>query len=487
MKRFAIAALAVTCLAGPAMAQACFTATAIMLTVMNMNQPPPAPDADTGDYSKIHKVAILCTLSDSMPFGGEGKDGSIDIASWRVSAQLCGTLRKRLAERFEFVDVAVDPVAFAKSTIRRSALKTFLKAQANPGIDAYLVVRPTEGGPSGAGVTLRTAQTAGDATLAVNYEIDIIDAKKFSTVGDAEARLRTREPQLAYYPIVTVKNVDKQALIAGTDPEALERVHQALDWSLELSVVETLRALKIDIALPQVGDHSIAAPPLAKEMSKYRNLGVISAVGGDLRVTTVGFGGNKSAVLPASFSDLDQQIESMAAPVLAHNHVVKPVQIDRGVLANVEISKDGTLAPVAGLAPSNNVDAYVLILRAAVGDGADMSAGGVGLVHWTPALAANKLSVNANMGIAVIDAHTLKVAGVSTLRQGAKEACGSETVVTPGVNCMIDEKKYAPAKPELLSDDAKAETRATLQKLWGDAIPETLFALGLDSAGSPAL
>ena len=97
MKRFAITALCLIGLAGPAMAQ-CFTATAIMLTMINMNQPPPAPDADVGDYSKIHKVAILCSLSDSVPFGGEGKDGTIDIASWRAGAQLCGTLRKRLAD-----------------------------------------------------------------------------------------------------------------------------------------------------------------------------------------------------------------------------------------------------------------------------------------------------------------------------------------------------------------------------------------------------
>ncbi len=481
MKRFAITALALMGLAGPAMAQ-CFTATAIMLTMINMNQPPPAPDADVGDYSKIHKVAILCTLSDSVPFGGEGKDGTIDIASWKVSAQLCGTLRKRLAERFEFVDAVVDPVALAHGAIRRSSLKTFLKAQANPGIDAYLVVRPSEGGASGSGVTLRTAQTAGDATLALNYEIDIIDTHRFSTVGDAEARLRTREPQLAYYPIVTVKNVDKQALIAGADPEALERVHQALNWSLELSAVETLRALKIDIALPPVGDHGIATPPLAKEMTKYRNVAVISAVGADLRITTTGFAKNKSVMLSASLPDLDQQIEGMAAPVLAHNHVVKPVQIDHALLANVEISKDGTLAPVAGLTPSSDVDAYVLVLRAPVGDGEAGSAGGIGLVHWTPALAANKLSVTANIGIAVVDARTLKVAGVSTLRQGAKEVCDSEKVVTPGVNCLIDEKRYAPAKPEDLSDDAKAETRATIQKLLADAIPETLFALGLDES-----
>jgi hypothetical protein len=458
--------------------------------MINMNQPPPAPDADVGDYGNIHKVAILCTLSDSVPFRGEGKNGSIDIASWRVSAQLCGTLRKRLAERFEFVDAVVDPVAFARSANRRGTMKTFLKAQANPGIDAYLVVRPTEGGSSGSGVTLRTGQVADDATLAVNYEIDIIDTHRFSTVGDAEARLRTREPQLAYYPIVTVKNVDKQALIAGADPEALERVHQALEWSLELSAVETLRALKIDIALPPVGDHSIATPPLAKEMTKYRNVAVISAVGGDLRVTTGGhmFADKKSVMLPASLSDLDQQIEGMSAPVLAHNHIVKPVQIDRALLANVEISKDGTLAPVAGLAPSNDVDAYVLILRAPVGDGETMSAGGIGLVHWVP-MGENTLSVTANIGIAVVDARTLKVVGVSTLRQGAKAVCGSDQLVSPvvGVSCLIDEKKYAPTKSEILTDGAKAETRNTVEKLLGDAIPETLFALGLDSAERSAL
>jgi hypothetical protein len=99
----------------------------------------------------------------------------------------------------------------------------------------------------------------------------------------------------------------------------------------------------------------------------------------------------------------------------------------------------------------------------------------------------NKMTVYANLGIAVIDAHTLKVIDVSTLRQGTKEVCSSDQFISPGTSCLINEKMYAPAESGVLTDSAKAEIRATVQKLLADAIPETLFALGLDSAESSAL
>lgn len=489
MKRFAIGLLAFLCLALPAMAQVDFTSQAIMMTFANMNQQPPAPDADVGDYGNIHTLAILCTMNDSMPLHGEGKDGSLGIAPWQAGARLCGIVRKRLAGRFEFVDAPVDPAAFARSASRLGAVKAFLKAQANPGIDAYLIVRPIRGGSFEPGVTLRTQAAAGDASLAVNYEIDIIDARKFSTVGDAEARMRLREPQHAYFPAATVRNIDKQALVDGTDPAALERIHRALEWSLELSAVETLRALKLDIALPPIGDHGIATPPLAGEMAGYRTVGIISAAGEDMRLTIGGhmFVDKKSLVLPASFSGLDRQMEDMSASVLARNHAVKPVPVDRALLSNVEISKNGTLEPIAGLPPSSDVDAYVLILRQPVGEGEIKSVGGIGVAHWMIAMSENKLEVYANLGMAIVDAHTLKVIGVSMLRQGPKDVCNSDPFLSPSANCRIDEKMYAPDKSGSLTDGAKAEIRANVQKMLADAIPETLFALGLDSAGAPAL
>ncbi len=57
MRRFPIFLLVFTCLALPAVAQSDFTSDAIMMAMVNMNQQPPAPDADVGDYSNIHKVA----------------------------------------------------------------------------------------------------------------------------------------------------------------------------------------------------------------------------------------------------------------------------------------------------------------------------------------------------------------------------------------------------------------------------------------------
>lgn len=488
MKRFVMAAVAALCLASPALAQADFTASAIMVTMVNMNQPPPAPDAEIGDYSSFHKVAVLCALNNAVPFDGEGKDGAIDISSWGINAQICDLLRKDLAGRFEFVDLATDPAALARNVSRQSTTEAFLKTLTNPSVDAYIVVRPVDGGYSDPGVALRTGPTQGDATLFVDYEIDIIDAHRLSVVGRAEARLRTREPQHAFYPVTTVKNVDKAALIAGKDPEALERVHRTLDWSLELSTVETLRALETGAALPPVGDHSIAEPQLAAAMAMYHNLAIVSAVGENLRFNVGGhmFVHKESVVLPGLLPDVDQQIESIASAVLARHHTVKPTEFDRALLANIEIPASGKLEPIAGLRPSNDLDAYVLILKAPISDDGSQAEGGIGVTHWISA-DDNTLSVNANVGIAVIDARTLEVVNTTTLGEGPKDVCGHPMpFIAPGPNCLIDEKMYAPETPEALSEEAKIEIRATTQKVLADAIPETLFGMGLDSPADAA-
>jgi hypothetical protein len=483
MKRFVMAAVAVFCFASPAVAQSNFTADAIMITFATMNQPPPTPDADTGDYSNFHKVAVLCALNEVVPFYGRGDDGMIDISSWRINAQMCDLLRKRLAGRFEFVDFAVDPVALARHVSRQGTTEAFLKTLTNPGVDAYIVVRPVDGSYTEPGVALRTNATEGEASLFVDYEIDIIDAHKLTVVGSADGCFRTREPQHAFYPVTILKNIDKAALIAGKDPEALERVHRALDWSLELSTVETLRALETGAVLPPVGDHSIATPQFAATMAKYNNVEVISDLGKDLRFTVGGhlFVHKENVVLPGVLPEVDQQIESVASAVLAHHHTVKPTEVDRALLANAAISVSGKVEDIAGLHSSNDVDAYVLILKASFGSDDTQQQGGITATHWIPATD-NTLTVYANAGIAVVDAHTLEVVDTTTLSAGPKDICDHPTMVfiAPGPNCLIDEKKYAPETPAALSEAAKTEIRATTQKILADAVPETLFAMGLD-------
>jgi hypothetical protein len=484
MKRLLFAAIAAAfCFAPAADAQADFTATAIMLTMMSMNQPPPAPDADTGDYSKFHKVAVLAALNGSMPFDGDGKDGVIDISAWNVNTQMTELLRKYLAGRFEFADVPVDPGALAKNARSQRTLKPFLKTLPDSGVDAYIVVRPVDGGYSEPGIALHTGWEQGGATLYVNYEIDIIDARRLSVVGSAEARLRTREPQRAFYPAHAVENIDKAALIAGKDPEALERVHRTLTWSLQMSAVETLRALEAGAELPPVGDHGIALPQLAGTMSKYRNVAVASALGEDLRFVVGGhlFVNKKDVVLPGLLPGIDAKVEAIASEVLARHHTVKPAAFDRALLAGAGIPASGKMGPVAGLPASQDIDAYVLFLKAPLEGDGGLAAGGIGATHWIP-VGDSSLSVFTNAGIVVIDAHTMAVVDTTALHPGPKDICGQASpFIVRGINCQIDEKKFAPKTPETLSGEAKTAIREAAEKVLADAIPETLFGMGLDS------
>jgi hypothetical protein len=214
MKWPVAAVAAAMCCASAAWAQMDMTANAIMLTVMSMNQPPQQPYSDPcTDCQRLHKVAILSAQGSSVPFEGRGKNGVVDLSAWTIDAEMTAVLKSRLAGRFEFVDVAVDPKLLAANVRTSTRLKALLKTVPNPGVDAYIVVRPVSSAPGTEGLSLTTSWHEGDGLVRALYEIDIFDAKTLSRLAYADSQFRRRENEGAFFPIVEVDSVDKQAVI----------------------------------------------------------------------------------------------------------------------------------------------------------------------------------------------------------------------------------------------------------------------------------
>jgi hypothetical protein len=470
VKRLFVAIATVLCLAAPAAAQADFTASAIMLTMMSMNQPGPQPQADPcTDCARTRKVALLSAVGNTAAFEGWGKNGTLDLTAWNVDGKITALIQKYLTGRFEFVDAAFDAKALAAAIGRDSRLKAYLKTVPNPGVDAYIVVRPISNAPGPGGIYLNHL---GDNNVQVsaNYEIEIYDAISLKRLAGADARDMLHGNH-GFFPYADLDGISKPAVIAGTDPEALERIRRTVDWLLPHSVVETLRALELGASLPPAGDHSIAEPPLAAEMATFKTVGVVSVLGEDLRVVVGGhmFIARKNVAAPGAFPGLDADIEKRAGDVLTRNHTVKPVTLDRAALANVSLPVDGKMAPIPGLPTSTEVDAYVLFVKAPAFDD-EANQGGVLLLHWIPA---------GNSSLA------------GRLQPRTQFLCEPTQPATQGMGrCPLDEKIFVPAVLNAPGEAILAEVRDKLAKILGSAVPETLFKVGLDSpapqaAGTP--
>ena len=88
--------------------------------------------------------------------------------------------------------------------------------------------------------------------------MDVIDAHNLKIIAKSTSRLQLRAGAPANYPgIVLGKNFGLDRTLT-LDPEKQVMLHGLTLEMLNATLVETIRSLRFDVALPPVGDESIA-------------------------------------------------------------------------------------------------------------------------------------------------------------------------------------------------------------------------------------
>ena len=408
----------------------------------------------------------------------------LDISAWKLDTEIEETLRKYLGGRFEFVHMDFDPtsmLALPTRLMRETKTIELLKKLPNPGVDAYILVRPAQTMDMfAANQGLSLDLVAGRNTLWANFEIDVIDAHTLRYISQSLGRTATRENEPLHFPAIEMPYGFWLGLDAPPMSQARQEVlHKYVQQMVTLSLVETIRSLQFGVALPPTGDHSIAEPILSDSMSRIRSVAVVSAIGDVMHLLNGGHAliDKTDEIVPTSNWGIDDQAEAAARDFLAPHYTVKSASIDRRALAGITLLSQLPIPHIAALLRTNDVDAYIVILKASA---IDSRYAGLGLSHWKPFLADETNTVFADYAIAVIDARTLQPLGGIVAEPPLAKICEQPLMPSMGVPSCLIANKYWPQKPGELTEEAKSTIRSALQKILAGSIPETLFQLGLD-------
>jgi hypothetical protein len=439
------------------------------------------PRTDVGDYSKVHKIGLLLMLGDNFDVIPKSTVPHPDISSWQINALVRDTLQKYLASKYELIDVPFDHSALAampEHMMRESKTDEYLKTIANPGVDAYVIVRPAGDflpGTPGLGIDLGRN---GRAFVWTNFEIDIVDSQKFSYIGKAYSRQRTDETGEPDFAANMLTTVPSYSVMMGMTPAQLEAVHREVEDLLPRALVETIRSLQMGVSLPPMDDHSISTPAQSITMQTIHTVAVASAIGDSFHFVNPGnlFTEETKTQIPFGDSGIDDKVEEIARNVLAHHYTVKSAPMDRAAMAQMLLVPGMPTPFIPGLKPTDEVDAYVLIVKATM---ERLPFPGLGLFHFTP-LVNHETGLYADFAIVVVNAHTLKPLAARIADDPQKQVCPKTYVHYSLLECDVSESMW-PDAPDKLTPASMTQIRAQLVDLVSGGVPETLFRLGLDA------
>ena len=444
------------------------------------------PDPDVGSYTGIKKVAILSSLGAGLTMRHGELTMPLDISAWKVDQEVAATIRKYLGGRYEFTDMSFDtaavnalPMAFMREMKTSDLVRTFT----NPGVDAYILVRPQS---AEEGLELFAA-TNGQVSLLAHYEIDVIDAHTGRYISKSVGRMADLPGDKPQFPGISMPDDFWSGYDRTLPASRMELLHKYLTQMMKRSLVETIRSLEFGVALPPTGDHSIAEPIMADAFSSLRSVAVVSAVGNQLQMITPGnmFITRTDVNLPIADWGLDDRIEAMLCDTLSKHYTVKPVHANREVLSRQLLTGGERLTYIPGFDATRDVDAFVVVLPA-VQRGRPYH--GLGMVHWKGLMNSGG-DVYADYAIVIVDARNLvPVNGFFAVR--GQTSCGPSGLGQQDVpECKVDGKLWPGKHGDPLSPDAAVQVRQALENLLVTSIPQTLFQVGLDvpqTAGAQA-
>ncbi|HEY1632092.1 MAG TPA: hypothetical protein VGF56_12320 [Rhizomicrobium sp.] len=321
------------------------------------------PGAKTGDYSQIHTIAIVSALGQKLMIGNPGlimKHEAVDVSDWNLDDDVAATLRRYLAPRFKFAEVSYDRAKLAtidndSNSNSTQALHDYLAALPAQGVDAFVVVRPDaeHATPLESGLWLSLFGNSAPVVVA-DYELDVIDARSLQVIGHAFSRIQTRQGgPIAFVRFETARDL---AIDPDQPPTAPQRANLKIwfDDVVKRSLVDTLRALNLGIALPGAGTRALVRIPDDKwPFAKIKNVAIVSALGDDVALDHRGaWFVHDTDTIPSTGIDLDARIEALVAQSLDKRFTVKPAAgADRAKIAKFDLpyTQAALATPIDGL------------------------------------------------------------------------------------------------------------------------------------------
>ncbi len=474
-----LAIFAIPTLSSPAPAAVMFIPVIIPIPVQ-------VPSAQTGGYSRIHKVAVISAIGSRFIIQNNGFWGTkrypLDIAAWKVDDTIEGMMRKYLGSRFTIVSVLFDrrPLAslpngpWDNST---GGVRKLLSAVPNEGLDAFIVVRPDleyqAPGISGLGLQNGT-DFINDAAPVIwaNYEIDVVDAHTYVTIAKAYSRVSLHRGQPdSFAGLIADSSLKTDKIILDEQQENL--LHALTNRLVTASLIETLRSLQLGVTLPEVGARVLVPiPPDKAPYPDIKSVAIVSGIGDSLdfeRFATIF--GRSSKLIPVPEWHLDALVEHEARSALAPQFTIKDVAVDRAAFAHASlIDSDGKPNPqFPGLSPTPTVDAYLVFLklREPLSD-IMMTGTGLGMRHNA---VASQTGIFAFYAVALLDARTLKIIGATSAVTSPE---------FPASKPLLDvEDSLWPDNPASPVPAQAAQIQKTIRDILVDTCHESMLRLGL--------
>ena len=491
MVRQWIAGLLLVLLAMPAQAQ---------FIIVTGPAQPPVPFARPGNYGNVRTVAVLSGIGQTLTLERAivllPQIKKLDISGWGYDDAITALIKKHLAARFEIKDVDYDKSALAlipdrfwespnlglRAKFQPGAGPRVLRAPPQQDIDAYIIVRPARTGPAERGLSL----TSGDVLKLLapkdevlewaSYRIDVWNARTLTRIGTSESRLQIRKgSKPTWTGLYADKSLTLDDKMSPTDQQ-FARLRTDFSRTIASSVVETLRSLELGIDLPEIGERTIERLSLDKDpFADIKTIGLVSAIGNELLLRHLGgtrFSQSENA-LPIPDWQVDRDVEKIARSALGKRFTIKDIDFDRAALAQARfLDGDGKwVSAVPALKPSQDVDAYVVILKHPLRLGRSVFDGaGVGVWNHSLPAAREETAIFANYAIALVDARTLEliVGLVGTM---------DTSVPIRKPYKLIDNGLWRASAP--LSSETSSEVQETLTSLFANSVPETLLRLQL--------
>jgi hypothetical protein len=226
MKRIYLAIAWLLLIATPSMGQT-YTLPEYMSEAVNL-LPDHTKDSDPETVRTIRTIAVLAGLGDTLEVMGPGRFGlrgkSVDIGDWNLNPLLVAATQKWLSERFEIKNITYDAAALGRigpmDWYSGRDARRFLGPLSNNGIDAFVVIRRAAGGLQ------LVAGDDQDVFEVANFQIEIIDSRKWELVGRLPSQIRSRLGNEGSLPV----RIASRRLKPGGDlilmPEQLAEVHQ---------------------------------------------------------------------------------------------------------------------------------------------------------------------------------------------------------------------------------------------------------------------
>jgi hypothetical protein len=221
----------------------------------------------------------------------------------------------------------------------------------------------------------------------------------------------------------------------------------------------------------------------APKLAAIKTIGVISAMAGELTITTAGLTGpgSNAQSVPIESWGIDDLIVSRVGSLLGRRFEVRPVTYRRTAFAALE--EDSAVPamnllrddPIKKLVPAEvsplGLDAYLLITKAkSIYGSTGRTVAGVGVINRTAAFGSSS-QIHALYAIRLLDGHDYKVIA----KGSASPLNNTEMDRLAGPSRLVDDS-FLPAANDMLRND---KLKAAIIDLIERSLPTTLEDLGL--------